>query len=234
MMGESRSKESGGGGAVSASAPARAGRPRDPATDRAILEAAIRILAEDGYRSLNIERVADESGIAKTTIYRRYQDRQDLAAAAVGALLEEHGAFSPADVGGCRADLRLALERMAAAARSSPVLPVLGAVLAEGQRDAALMERLWERAFGPHHEAVAAILRQAVDRGEVRRDLDIPTTVDLVVGAALARLIPGKPMGGDWIQSLIATVWGGIRASREGEQAEANPQGMADLPDELE
>ncbi|HEU4759496.1 MAG TPA: TetR/AcrR family transcriptional regulator, partial [Dehalococcoidia bacterium] len=190
--------------------------PRNPSADRAILETAVRILEEDGCRSLNIERVAEESGIAKTTIYRRYQDRQDLAAAAVGALLEEHGAFHAPDTGSCQGDLRLAYASMRAAGQSSPLLPVLGAVLAEGQKDAALMERLWERAFGPHHEAVTAVLRRAIDRGEVRPDLDVRTTVELLVGAALARLIPGKPTDDDWIESVIATVWEGMRAQGPG------------------
>lgn len=210
MMTPKRSTSAGGRSAAGASVPARAGRPRDPSTDRNILEAAIHVLDKDGYRNLNIERVAEESGIAKTTIYRRYRDRQDLAAAAVGALLEEHGAFSAPDTGSCRTDLCAVLERMAEAGRSSPVLPVLGAVLAEGQKDCALMERLWNRAFGPHHEAVTAVLRRGVVRGEVRSGLDIPTAVDLLVGAGLARLIPGKPMDDDWIESVAVTVWRGF------------------------
>ncbi|HSP56189.1 MAG TPA: TetR/AcrR family transcriptional regulator [Dehalococcoidia bacterium] len=209
-----RTETSHGGGASNAPATARAGRPRNPEADQAILEVAIRILRGEGYRSLNIERVAEESGIAKTTIYRRYQDRQDLAAAAIGALLEAHGAFATPDTGGCRADLKIIFAALRSADSSSPLLAVLGAVLSEGQRDAALLERLWERAFGPHHRALATVLQRGIERAELRSDLDIGATIEILVGTVLARLIPGGPVTDDWVESVIATVWLGIESRR--------------------
>jgi len=202
-----------GGGGTRAPAPARAGRPRNPGADQAILEVAIRILRGEGYRSLNIERVAEESGVAKTTIYRRYQDRQDLAAAAIGALLEAHGAFATPDTGSCRADLKTIFAALRSADSSSPLLAVLGAVLSEGQRDAALLERLWERAFGPHHQALGTVLQRGIERAELRSDLDIEATIEILVGAALARLIPGRLVTDDWVESVITTVWLGIESS---------------------
>jgi AcrR family transcriptional regulator len=174
------------------------------------LEVATRILQDEGYRSLNIERVAEESGIAKTTIYRRYQDRRDLAAAAVGALLEAHGAFQAPDTGSCRDDIKLVFSALRSA-ESSPLLSVLGAVLSEGRRDSELLERMWIRAFDPHHRALAAILDRGVERGEVRPDLGIATTIEILVGAVLARLIPGHPVDDDWTESVLRTVWVGIR-----------------------
>lgn len=200
------------GGAHGIPDPVRGGRPRDPSADREILKVATRILQIDGYRSLNIERVAEESGIAKTTIYRRYRDRQDLAAAAIGALLEAHGAHSTPDTGTAAGDLKIVFAALKSTDASSPLLSVLGAVMSEGQRDAALLESLWTRAFGPHHEAIAAILRRGIERGELRPDLDIATTVEIIVGALLARLIPGNSADDEWIGAVIDTVWAGMRA----------------------
>lgn len=203
-----------GGSANLAPSRPRAGRPRSSTVDRQILETAIRILQADGYPSLNIERVAEESGIAKTTIYRRYKDRQDLAAAAIAALLEAHGAFRAPDTGSCRADLEIASAAMVSVGTSSPVLSVLGAVLSERHREADLVERMWARAFGPHHATLAAILQRGIDRGEVRAGLVIQTTVEILVGAVIARLISGSPAGGEWIESVIGTLWLGIRSGR--------------------
>lgn len=201
-----------GGGADGTPAPVRGGRPRSPSADRDILKVATRILQIDGYRSLNIERVAEESGIAKTTIYRRYKDRQDLAAAAIGALLEAHGAHHTPDTGTAVGDLKMVFAALKSAEVSSPLLSVVGAVMSEGQREAVLLESLWTRAFGPHHQALAAILRRGIQRGELRPDLDIATTVEVLVGALLARLIPGGPADDEWIESVIETVWAGMRA----------------------
>src|SRR5213595_3500622 len=63
--------------------PAVMGRPRDSSRDQAILDAALALLTEVGYEQLSIEAVAGRSGVAKTTIYRRYRDKAALVTAAV-------------------------------------------------------------------------------------------------------------------------------------------------------
>ena len=50
-------------------------------TERVILDATRELLAQSEFGSLTIERVAERSGVAKTTIYRRYRSRTDLALA---------------------------------------------------------------------------------------------------------------------------------------------------------
>ena len=64
----------------------RAGRPRDPAADRAILDATLHLLAEQGYQAMSIEGVAAASGVSRPTVYRRYASKADLVAAALAGL----------------------------------------------------------------------------------------------------------------------------------------------------
>ena len=80
--------------AMSSSAPATdpvatrgRGRPRSVAADEAILEATRAVLAEDGWAALTVEGVAARAGVAKTTVYRRFSSRADLAVAAVAQLV---------------------------------------------------------------------------------------------------------------------------------------------------
>src|SRR4249920_852730 len=61
----------------------RLGRPRSSEADQAILDAALEVFAGAGYDGLTIEAVADRAGVAKSTIYRRYQDKAELLLAAV-------------------------------------------------------------------------------------------------------------------------------------------------------
>ena len=63
--------------------PSVLGRPRDSSRDLAILDATLSLLTEVGYEQLSMEAVAGRSGVAKTTIYRRYPDKAALVAAAV-------------------------------------------------------------------------------------------------------------------------------------------------------
>ena len=70
------------------------GRPRRAETDRQILEAATGLLRERGPAAVNIDAVAARSGVARTTIYRRYRDRDELVAAVLDELVET-GAPTP-------------------------------------------------------------------------------------------------------------------------------------------
>ena len=59
------------------------GRPRDPAADRAILQATIELLGEEGYEGLSIEAVAARAGVGKTTVYRRWPSKEPLVVDAI-------------------------------------------------------------------------------------------------------------------------------------------------------
>src|SRR5436190_966481 len=52
---------------------------RSARTEKAILDATRELLAEGGVRGLTVERVAARSGVAKTSIYRRWRSKHDVA-----------------------------------------------------------------------------------------------------------------------------------------------------------
>src|SRR5436190_17580502 len=64
----------------------RPGGRMDPEADRLILEAAKRLLHEQGYDRLTMDAVASLAGVARTTIYRRYRDKAELVSAAIDTL----------------------------------------------------------------------------------------------------------------------------------------------------
>src|SRR5258705_3156380 len=57
------------------------GRPRSGTADRAILDAALALLAEAGVIGLTMSAVVSRSGVARATVYRRYPTREALIAA---------------------------------------------------------------------------------------------------------------------------------------------------------
>ena len=74
------------------------GRPRRADVDDRILEAAGALLRERGPGAVHIDAVATRSGVARTTIYRRYSDRRDLLAAALARLTDSGAAPVGSDV----------------------------------------------------------------------------------------------------------------------------------------
>src|SRR5437867_6015365 len=63
------------------------GRPRDPATDRAILQAAVAVMAEHGVRNTTLTAVAARAGVARATVYLRWPSRDALLGAMTKAAI---------------------------------------------------------------------------------------------------------------------------------------------------
>src|SRR5688500_2584512 len=62
------------------------GRPRREGADETILVAARALLDEAGYAAFNVDVIAERTGIAKTTIYRRWPTKGALVAAAIDTI----------------------------------------------------------------------------------------------------------------------------------------------------
>src|SRR5688572_20753968 len=76
---------------------------RSAATRAAILEATREILADAGVRGLTMEGVAARAGVAKTTVYRRWSSKDELALAVLIDMVEQVTAVP--DLDSTRAEL---------------------------------------------------------------------------------------------------------------------------------
>src|SRR5918911_1300730 len=83
------------------------GRPRDPAVDERILEQVVALLSSRGYAGLTLDELAARSGVAKTTVLRRWPSKAAVAAAGVERLALE--SIDVPNSGTLRADLRALL-----------------------------------------------------------------------------------------------------------------------------
>jgi AcrR family transcriptional regulator len=189
----------------------RVGRPRDPATDRAILAAALELLRERGYQHMSIEAVAAAAGVGKPTIYRRFPSKAALVVAAIASL-------QPVQIGALPASTREAVEllmRGTAGALADPGgMAVLGTLLAERQREPELAEALRAQVFRPAIDRVRDILRAGQARGEVRQDIDPQAVIDMLFGSLLARAALGEPADPRWLSGVVDACWRGIGLAR--------------------
>lgn len=186
----------------------RPGRPRSAQADRAILEAALALLARQGYDGMTMEAVAEEAGVGKATVYRRYRDKADLATAAV-AMLKAQEPFAVSD--DVRADLVAHLQRFRRVVESMGT-SMVGTLLLQEERNPALMAQFRARVVLPGREAACTRLRQAQAEGQVDPDADLETALDALVGSYWARHLARGPVGPDWPQEAVAAVWPGLAA----------------------
>jgi AcrR family transcriptional regulator len=180
--------------------PGEPGRPLDERLDEAILQAAMRLLHEQGYARMSIAGVAEEAGVGRPAIYRRYRDKSDLVSAAIQYIR----ARVPApDTGSARDDLLEHLER----ARRIYDMSLVGTLLAEEDKHPELLDRFRERMILPHRDQVAAALDRGKERGEVRADLDVEIAVEALMGSfAYHVMAAGRPPKG-WPERVLDTLW---------------------------
>jgi AcrR family transcriptional regulator len=65
------------------------GRPRQPETDEQLMRATVELLRDKGPAGVTIEAVSARSGVARTTIYRRFSSRRELIAAAIEEVVDQ-------------------------------------------------------------------------------------------------------------------------------------------------
>ena len=185
----------------------RAGRPRSAAVDAAILDAALRLLAVEGYARMTVDGVAAEAGVSKAAIYLRYRGKADLATAALAHLRE---AGQPAPTGDLRADLVAELRRLRHNAERVSAMPLVGTCLMEEQHTPELLPLFRERTLGPRRARLRELLEGGRARGEVAADADLEPAIDLFMGAYQSRYLSGEPLGDGWEEGIVDTLLRGL------------------------
>ena len=167
---------------TAASAPS-VGRPRSAERDAAILDATLVEYGEHGFDAMSVEAVAARAGASKATIYRRYDSKVALVAAA----LEHSSQQRPlAGTGSLDGDLDLVLRHLVDLTRDPVHGPGLRHIVADGVRNPELGDVY--AAFVRRRRALTQVLlREAIDRGELRADVDLEVATDQIGGAVFYR-----------------------------------------------
>ena len=153
----------------------------------AVLAATLAELTETGYTALTVDNVARRAGVHKTTIYRRWKDREALVAAAVAERAGTAKMPFP-DTGDIGTDL-LRLARMTVAFLTSPAG---GIVVASSMSDvgripevAGAKRRFFEALFRQAEPVVSG----AIARGELPADTDPAELVRTLLAPIYLRLL---------------------------------------------
>jgi AcrR family transcriptional regulator len=179
---------------------ARPGRPRDPACDAAILQAALEIFAEEGYAGVSIDGVAARAGVGKATIYRRYSSKAELVVEAVrcGASVDDR----LPDTGDLRADLTSMMQPLIDRLRGDDA-KLLTMFAVERQRDAELQEQFKRSVIGQKREHIRHLVEAAVGRGELPADADVELLAELPAALIWHHALYGLPMTDDFLERIL-------------------------------
>lgn len=164
------------------------GARRNPETERAILEAAEAIMAEEGIAGFSIEAVAKRARAGKPTIYKWWPGKTAL-------LLDVYHRQKPAsvhlDTGSVEGDVFAFLTGVFAHWGDTGAGQVFRFIVAEAQRDAAAEASLADYAAERRIQS-GEIFQRGIDRGELAPDIDVGICADLLAGFIWKRLLTGR------------------------------------------
>lgn len=182
------------------SSPPRRGRPRDHALDEQILDQVLALLATHGYAGLTLDELAARSGVAKTTILRRWPSKAAVAAAGVERLALQ--SVDVPDSGTLRGDMRALLQSAVDtfARGNGQFVPRL--LREAGHRPE--ISDLLNAVLHTRRQAYRKVLALAIARGELSPAANQDLLIDLLIGPIWLRLlITGDPITPQYVQANI-------------------------------
>jgi len=178
---------------------------------RAILDSTRDLLGDEGdIGSLTIEAVAAHSGVAKTTIYRHWRDKWELALDAV--MIDMLPGFTnPVDVGDTRKELITFVNSVIKIWSTPPYGAAMQGLVSEIATQPELAREYRERVVDPRRDQLAPVIERGVQRGDLRPDTDVRLVHELLVGPILYRLLlSGGPLNRKLGTHLVEAVLDGF------------------------
>jgi AcrR family transcriptional regulator len=187
-------------------------RLRPSEIKRRVLDAAFESVLRVGFRAVTVESISAETGIAKTSIYRRWPNKAAMVMDAFVFRIGPSIGFPPSDdhIGSIRKQM-LALAK----AFRGPAGTMIKALLGEAQFDLELAEAFRKHWLLPRRETAIVEVQAAIDSGELRADVDVQVTLDALYGGLYYRLLTGSgPLSDTYVKKLFSHVVDGLASGQ--------------------
>jgi AcrR family transcriptional regulator len=180
------------------------GRPRSEHLDQTILTATSKLIGVHGYAAVTTEMIANEAGVGKQSLYRRWPSKAELVLAALTAFAQREidAAVTAAPLArGLPVFLRRTFEALA---QSGPALRQLMAI---AQDDAAFRVLFKAQLVEPRRDALRRFLRKGCPDASPRA---IDAAVVALFGALWYRLLLDEPLDAAFAKQLATLVLDGL------------------------
>jgi AcrR family transcriptional regulator len=183
---------------------------RKTGTGGRALATAAEILRRDGYSRLTIERVAAKSGVAKTTIYRRWPTK---AALCMELYLEVAGReLHDPDTGDIASDLRHICNMVVRLQTRTVAGPAFIGLIAEALSNPGSSASFLAEFAKRRRELTRRVLKRAIHRREIRAETDVDLVIDTLGGATTFRLLQRHaPLSRKFADALVTLVLSGCK-----------------------
>jgi AcrR family transcriptional regulator len=153
---------------------------------RAVLAATVAELTEVGYAALTVEHVAARAGVHKTTVYRRWPDRERLVVDAVSGHLAED--IEIPDTGSIERDLQTLARALVTFYVGTVGRSLLAATFTDAMRIPEIAA-VRQQVFTDRLRRAAPVVQRAIARGELPADTDAHAVIEALVAPIYLRLL---------------------------------------------
>ncbi|MHC1712867.1 MAG: TetR/AcrR family transcriptional regulator [Solidesulfovibrio sp.] len=181
-----------------------------------ILRAALTIGEEIGFDALTVERIIERTGVAKTTIYRRWAN---VSAIVMDAFLVEVTRAAPIQKCGTARESFTASMKLLANAYRGEQGKILRSLLGRAQQDPKLLEAVKTRWVEPRRQIARQIVQQGIKTGELRPEINVDVVLDLLYGPLYhVLLVPYEKatISDAYIDAVVDTVFRGLTRQQDG------------------
>ncbi|EEL58621.2 TetR family transcriptional regulator [Bacillus toyonensis] len=184
------------------------GRPRNIETQKAILSASYELLLESGFKAVTVDKIADRAKVSKATIYKWWPNK---AAVVMDGFLSAAARLPVPDTGSALTDILTHATSLGSflISREGTIITEL---VGEGQFDSKLAEEYRARYFQPRRLQAKQLLEKGIKRGELKENLDVDLSIDLIYGPIFYRLlVTGEKLDESYVHDLVINAFEGIR-----------------------
>lgn len=181
------------------------GRPRSVEADLAIHRATLELLAEMGYDRMSIEAIATRAGVGKTTIYRRYNSKEELVADAIESRREE---VEIPDTKNFWSDIDIIIASATQMTLDPLGRQIVALIISTASNNPQFAQVYWTKYLQPRRQAFASVISHAKSRKEIATNIDADLVFDLISGIMLYGLIfpPAKESYEAYVRRAISLV----------------------------
>jgi AcrR family transcriptional regulator len=177
---------------TSAHAGAAQASARGERAEQALIDAVLDLIVESGVTGLTMDNIARRAKVGKPTIYRRWSNKEELVAHAMG-----HVDVPPAidSDGELRPTLIAVLTHLNERLTSTRVGRAWCRLIGCDDRYAEATRLYAEEFISPRIDDLARLLRRERDAGSLREDVDTVATVNMMISTVVGGVVNVQPPG---------------------------------------
>jgi len=179
---------------------------RVPSTEahEAVLGAALKLMTDRGIEGTSVDEIAQVSGVSKATIYKHWASKDVLCIEAISRLKCDLPVFHS---GNSRADVAGLLRHLAHTKKPEALSRVWPRVIGYAAGNPAFAKAFRARIVDRPRAQLAGLLRNAIDKGELRAGLDVELALDVLLGPILYVRFMQLTVAPELPQHVVDSFW---------------------------